>query len=336
MMRTYRQADRLRRAVRRTAATRPMARLYGVIQQPLDLLVHRRTRGRTTLTSWLADVEVTMLTTTGARSGLPRTVPVLGLDTDDGLLLIASNFGRPRHPGWYHNLRADPRATVVTSGVRREVVGLRAGRRRARRRLRAGRGDLPRLPALPALGRRAPGDPRAAAHPCRRPLTPARSQGDTRWRAVGGTRKSGPHDRGPHRSTARRRVGAQPHQDLRDRPGQGGRARRRERRPRGRPLHGGHGPERLGQVDPDALLRRPRHRRLGLGRDRRPGPDPAQRQGAHPAAPRRDRLRVPVLQPGPDPHRGREHPAAPGDRRTQARPPSGTTRSSRRSASATG
>jgi deazaflavin-dependent oxidoreductase (nitroreductase family) len=121
-MKSYRQAGCLHRIVRRTAATRPMARLYGVIQQPLDRLVYRLTGGAATATSWLAGVEITMLTTTGARTARPRTLPVLGVPDGDATILIASNFGRPRNPCWYHNLRADPRATIVAGGVRREVV----------------------------------------------------------------------------------------------------------------------------------------------------------------------------------------------------------------------
>ena len=39
-----------------------------------------------------------MLTTTGARSGQPRTLPVLALPEDDHLVLIASNFGMPSNP----------------------------------------------------------------------------------------------------------------------------------------------------------------------------------------------------------------------------------------------
>jgi deazaflavin-dependent oxidoreductase (nitroreductase family) len=108
--------------VRWTASTRPMARLYGVIQQPLDQLVYRASRGRTTATAWLAGMKVTMLTTTGARTGLPRTVPLLGLPDGEETIVIASNYGRPHHPSWYHNLRADPHATIVTAGVRREFV----------------------------------------------------------------------------------------------------------------------------------------------------------------------------------------------------------------------
>lgn len=124
-MKTYRGARRIHRLVRRTAATRPMTKLYAVIQRPIDEFVLRRTGGKATASGWLAGVEITMLTTTGARTHLPRTVPVLGLPDDpDGrtVLLIASDFGRPRNPSWYHNLRADPRATVTVKGVSREMV----------------------------------------------------------------------------------------------------------------------------------------------------------------------------------------------------------------------
>ena len=121
-MKPYRQARPLQRLVRRSAATRPMARLYGRVQQPLDRSVYRWTGGRATVSSWLSGIEVSMLTTTGAKTGRPRTLPVLALTDGQDVILIASNFGRPRNPSWYHNLRADPHATVVTGGVRRALV----------------------------------------------------------------------------------------------------------------------------------------------------------------------------------------------------------------------
>lgn len=99
-----------------------MAKLYAVIQQPLDRLVHRLTGGATTASSWLAGVEITMLTTTGAKTRRTRTLPVLGLPDGEGTILIASNFGRARNPAWYHNLRANPHATILVNGVSREVV----------------------------------------------------------------------------------------------------------------------------------------------------------------------------------------------------------------------
>jgi deazaflavin-dependent oxidoreductase (nitroreductase family) len=121
-MESYRRARIVHRLVRRTAALRPMARIYGVIQQPLDQVVYRLTGGATTASSWLAGVEITVLTTTGARTGRPRALPVLGLPDGESIIVIASNFGRPRNPAWYHNLRANPHATIVIGGARRDVV----------------------------------------------------------------------------------------------------------------------------------------------------------------------------------------------------------------------
>ncbi|MGH2924317.1 MAG: nitroreductase family deazaflavin-dependent oxidoreductase [Solirubrobacterales bacterium] len=99
-----------------------MAKLYGVIQEPLDRLVFRLTDGRTTVSSWMGNVKVTMLTATGVRSGEPRTTPVLGLPDGDGMILIASNFGRPRNPNWCHNVRANPRVEILFEGEPREMV----------------------------------------------------------------------------------------------------------------------------------------------------------------------------------------------------------------------
>jgi deazaflavin-dependent oxidoreductase (nitroreductase family) len=99
-----------------------MVRLYRLIQQPLDQIVYRSTGGRATVSSWLSGIEISMLTTTGARTGRRRTLPVLALPDGEDVILIASNFGRLRHPCWYHNLRADPHATVVTAGLSRDFV----------------------------------------------------------------------------------------------------------------------------------------------------------------------------------------------------------------------
>lgn len=128
-MTAYRESHPMHRVMRRTAATRPMAKVFGIIQQPLDEFVLELSHGKTTASSWLAGVDIVMLTTTGARSGEPRTVPLLALRDNGNLIAIASNFGRPHHPSWYHNLRANPQATVQLDGedrqvIARELVGL--------------------------------------------------------------------------------------------------------------------------------------------------------------------------------------------------------------------
>jgi deazaflavin-dependent oxidoreductase (nitroreductase family) len=58
-------------------------------------------------------IPLMLLTTTGAKTGLPRTVPLVYLSDDAGLILVASNSGGEHHPGWYHNLIVDPNVEVV-------------------------------------------------------------------------------------------------------------------------------------------------------------------------------------------------------------------------------
>jgi len=56
--------------------------------------------------------QLCLLTTTGRRSGKPRTTPLNCFPHDDGLVVVASNGGSDRYPAWYHNLTAHPQVTV--------------------------------------------------------------------------------------------------------------------------------------------------------------------------------------------------------------------------------
>lgn len=53
-----------------------------------------------------------LLTTTGARSGKAQTTPVMYHRDGDRYVVVASKAGAPDHPAWYHNLKANPSATV--------------------------------------------------------------------------------------------------------------------------------------------------------------------------------------------------------------------------------
>lgn len=64
---------------------------------------------------------VLLLTTTGARSGERRTTPVVYLRDGERLVIFASKAGAPSHPAWYHNLLAEPRATIEVGTESREV-----------------------------------------------------------------------------------------------------------------------------------------------------------------------------------------------------------------------
>jgi deazaflavin-dependent oxidoreductase (nitroreductase family) len=57
-----------------------------------------------------------LLTTTGARSGEPRTSIVNYTRDGDRYVIAASKGGAPSNPGWYHNLVANPRVTIETGG----------------------------------------------------------------------------------------------------------------------------------------------------------------------------------------------------------------------------
>lgn len=69
---------------------------------------------------------VIQLTTIGAKTGKERTVPVFGLRDGDRWVVLASNWGRERHPAWYHNLRANPELEVTFRGDTGEYVAREA------------------------------------------------------------------------------------------------------------------------------------------------------------------------------------------------------------------
>jgi deazaflavin-dependent oxidoreductase (nitroreductase family) len=70
----------------------------------------------------MAGRSILILTTTGARSGKPHSV-VLGYGRfGDQLVVLASDNGAPSAPDWYHNLLADPTATVELAGPDRFQV----------------------------------------------------------------------------------------------------------------------------------------------------------------------------------------------------------------------
>ena len=60
----------------------------------------------------LAQMQLLLLTTIGAKSGRPHTTPLAYHEEGDRYFVIASNGGAPTNPDWYHNLRTHPRTTV--------------------------------------------------------------------------------------------------------------------------------------------------------------------------------------------------------------------------------
>src|SRR4051812_39208718 len=100
------------RSLRWLAGTRAGAWLFARVLHRIDRVAFRLSGGRRTVTSALSGLPVVMLTTTGARTGMLRTVPVLGFPINGETAVAAGNFGRPQEPAWCLNLRRHPRAEI--------------------------------------------------------------------------------------------------------------------------------------------------------------------------------------------------------------------------------
>ncbi len=86
----------------------------------VHLAVFRASNGR--LSSKLAGQNMLLLTTTGRKSGKPRTVPLLFVPDGETYVVIGSNWAGPRHPLWVGNLLARPEARVQVRSKRRRVT----------------------------------------------------------------------------------------------------------------------------------------------------------------------------------------------------------------------
>lgn len=76
----------------------------------------------------ILDRPVILVTTTGAKSGKRRYVPLMRVEKDGRYAMVASKGGAPAHPSWYFNVKANPAVTVqdgdkVVSLTARELDG---------------------------------------------------------------------------------------------------------------------------------------------------------------------------------------------------------------------
>ncbi len=100
-------------------ASRPGAAIFRPTAHRIDAVLLWLTRGHAGLTFGMPTLQ---LTTTGARSGRQLTVPLLYVRHGADVVVIGTRFGSTQHPGWYYNLRAQPRATVRVKGERYAVT----------------------------------------------------------------------------------------------------------------------------------------------------------------------------------------------------------------------
>lgn len=109
------------------SSSRPGAWLFARSLHHIDTLVLRLSRGQFTLAGASAGIPVLTLTTTGARTGQRRTTPLLGVPFGDDIAVIGTRFGQAGTPGWYYNLRADPRAELTYRDTTASAAAREAG-----------------------------------------------------------------------------------------------------------------------------------------------------------------------------------------------------------------
>lgn len=108
-------------AVNAFSATRPGSWLVAHVAAKVDPALFRWSGGRVTVTG-VPTLPMLVLTTTGRRSGLPRSVQLAHLAVPpNSWLVVASAMGQGHHPDWLLNLRADPCARILLPGRELDV-----------------------------------------------------------------------------------------------------------------------------------------------------------------------------------------------------------------------
>lgn len=110
------------------ASTKIVAKVTAPSLHHLDRAIANLSGNRHSALSLVTGLPFVTLTTTGAKSGQPRSVPLVGTPDGEDVVLIASNWGGKKHPSWYYNLKAFPACTLSYDGktepyIAREVVG---------------------------------------------------------------------------------------------------------------------------------------------------------------------------------------------------------------------
>ena len=104
---------RIRKALIEPIARTEAGRWWLINAAPkLDPLFYRLSRGRFTS----VPLPMLFLTHTGARSGRKSTSPLVYFTDGEDAIVVASNYGRKKHPAWYYNVKANPEVELTVAG----------------------------------------------------------------------------------------------------------------------------------------------------------------------------------------------------------------------------
>lgn len=121
--------------------------LDGVNEENRQIIEEFRANGGN-IGGQLAGAPLLLLTTTGAKSGKPRTCPLVYLSEGGRIYIFAGNRGAPTNPAWYHNLVAHPDVTVELGTEKFEARAIVLDSEEGER---LGRIQLQKIPALAEL-----------------------------------------------------------------------------------------------------------------------------------------------------------------------------------------
>ena len=114
-----------------TTAVKPLSpmqqKLIKMVLKPASYLntwLYRASGGK--VGGRAAGAPVMLLTTTGRKSGQPRTAPLLYLEDNGNIVVVASQGGMPKDPLWFKNLEANPKAEIEIGQEKRQVNARRA------------------------------------------------------------------------------------------------------------------------------------------------------------------------------------------------------------------
>lgn len=110
-----RTPNAVQKLVHRFFMLSPVTAFFAPRVHRIDKALWKLSRGKFTASEILGWT-IIQLTTIGAKTGQPRTMPLIGIFDREKIALIASSFGRQRNPGWYYNLKAHPECQVQRNG----------------------------------------------------------------------------------------------------------------------------------------------------------------------------------------------------------------------------
>ena len=110
-----RKPNAFQRLIHQVVMLRPVTAFFAPVIHKVDKAILKLTKGKYTISEF-AGWNIIQLTTIGAKTKQPRTMPLVGVFDDEKIALIATSFGREHNPGWYYNLKTNPICNVIFKG----------------------------------------------------------------------------------------------------------------------------------------------------------------------------------------------------------------------------